>query len=245
MSNRTIFLSDVHGCLNELKLMIDKINPGKDDHIVSLGDLVDKGEDSAGVVKYCRELRNTVKVTLILGNHEGKHARYRKQIREGKIPKMKNAEEIAEITSKLSDEDISFLDSAVPYYQIGKLIGVHAGFSPAIKSLPSYDDFFFNKKVYDLHKEMTMVRYVRNERMVSLGTEKEDDQYWASLYDGRFGYAIYGHQPYTKEAKPVMTEHTAGIDLGCVFGGHLCAFESPEKYTLVKALDQYSKSYGE
>lgn len=243
---RTIIIADPHGCLVELKELIEKVNPDKADHIVFNGDILDKGEDSAGVVRYCRELRNDVKVTLVLGNHEAKHARYRKQVKEGKTPKMKNVEEIAAITAKLSPEDITFLDSAVPFVKLGKYVAVHAGFSPALTQLPSAEEYYSAKgRQLDLYKEMTMVRYVRKGHMISLGDESEDDPFWTSLYDGRFGYAVYGHQPYTKEIKPVMTEHTAGIDLGCVFGGHLCAFEGPDKFITVKAKDKYAKSYFE
>ena len=74
MSARTIFIGDVHGCLSELNVLLEKLAPVAGvDHVVFIGDLVDKGPDSQGVVARASQLRESgVRVTLIMGNHEDK-----------------------------------------------------------------------------------------------------------------------------------------------------------------------------
>ena len=60
----SLIIGDIHGCLSTLKALIDKAGPV--DSIISAGDLIDRGEDSLGVVQYC--IDNNIKVCL--GNHE-------------------------------------------------------------------------------------------------------------------------------------------------------------------------------
>lgn len=60
----TLVIGDIHGCLSTLQALIAKAGPV--DQIVSVGDLIDRGSDSLGVVKYC--IDNNIQVCL--GNHE-------------------------------------------------------------------------------------------------------------------------------------------------------------------------------
>ena len=50
--------------------------------------------------------------------------------------------------------------------------------------------------------------------------EVKGERHWSKDYDGRFGLAIYGHDP-GKEVK--VEPHAYGIDTGCCFGGKLTA----------------------
>jgi hypothetical protein len=58
---------------------------------------------------------------------------------------------------------------------------------------------------------------------ISLGEEGPDDPFWAEDYDGRFGRVYFGHEPYVEAQAPRVFPHATGLDLGCVFGGHLAA----------------------
>jgi len=62
-------IGDVQGCNNELQLLLNKIkfNPSKDT-IVLAGDLVNRGEDSLGVMEFC--ISNPESVQAVLGNHD-------------------------------------------------------------------------------------------------------------------------------------------------------------------------------
>jgi serine/threonine protein phosphatase 1 len=70
MSKRTIAIGDVHGCSLALAAVLDVIAPGPDDTIVSLGDYVDRGPDSAGVIELMLELGQRARLVPLLGNHE-------------------------------------------------------------------------------------------------------------------------------------------------------------------------------
>ncbi len=65
-------IPDVHGCVNTLKVLIEnQIKPNKTDQLYFLGDYIDRGPDSKGVIDYIMNLqRNDYDVTALLGNHE-------------------------------------------------------------------------------------------------------------------------------------------------------------------------------
>ena len=50
MAGRTIAIGDIHGCSDALAALIDAIGPGPEDTVVTLGDHVDRGPDSRGVL---------------------------------------------------------------------------------------------------------------------------------------------------------------------------------------------------
>ena len=77
---RHILIGDVHGMDSALEVLLERVAPTAADQIIFVGDLVDKGPDSAGVVRRVRELSDTNDVVLVLGNHEDTHARYRKHL---------------------------------------------------------------------------------------------------------------------------------------------------------------------
>ncbi len=67
---RTIAIGDIHGCLDHLDALLLAIEPTPDDHLVFLGDYVDRGPDSAGVMNRLITLSKNLKITTIMGNHE-------------------------------------------------------------------------------------------------------------------------------------------------------------------------------
>ncbi len=58
MSARTIAIGDVHGCSRALGRLLDAIDPRCDDTIVALGDYVDRGPDTRGVLERLVELES-------------------------------------------------------------------------------------------------------------------------------------------------------------------------------------------
>jgi len=70
MSVRTIAIGDIHGCSKALRAIIDVIQPTTEDTLVLLGDYVDRGPDSRGVVDFILELEHRCRVVPLLGNHE-------------------------------------------------------------------------------------------------------------------------------------------------------------------------------
>ena len=65
-------IPDVHGYLRTLRSLVsDRIQPGKEDKLIFLGDYIDRGPDSKGVIDFIRSLQeNVCQVTALKGNHE-------------------------------------------------------------------------------------------------------------------------------------------------------------------------------
>src|SRR4026209_381065 len=70
MTKRTIAIGDVHGCSVALQTLIAAINPQPEDTIVTLGDYVDRGPDSRGVIDQLIALIDRCELVPLLGNHD-------------------------------------------------------------------------------------------------------------------------------------------------------------------------------
>ena len=247
---RTIVVGDVHGCIDELRALLDTLQPRRTDHLVFAGDLLDKGPHSPEVVAEVRALRDSGhRVTLVLGNHEEKHARFRRrQATRADVTVLTGWEEMSSITARLTTEDVAFLETAVlavPLPEHGAMV-VHAGVLPGSRTLPTtVEGLAALPRDARQHALLACrVRYV-NPRgaLVPLGNETPGDRYWASVYDGRFGHIYFGHNPFDGDA-PQRFPQATGLDLGCVFGGFLCAAVlepgSPPRAELVRAARAYA-----
>lgn len=67
---RTLAIGDIHGCLRALDLLLKTLRPGPQDLVVTLGDYVDRGPDSRGVVERLIELSASTNLISLRGNHE-------------------------------------------------------------------------------------------------------------------------------------------------------------------------------
>ena len=68
MRNRAI--GDIHGCLRALDLLLEMVQPQPDDLVVTLGDYVDRGPDSCGVLDRLLDLHRQCKMVSLRGNHD-------------------------------------------------------------------------------------------------------------------------------------------------------------------------------
>lgn len=68
--SRTLVIGDIHGCSRALDVLLAAVNPHGDDRIVTLGDYIDRGPDSAGVLDRLLALRKTGRLVALRGNHE-------------------------------------------------------------------------------------------------------------------------------------------------------------------------------
>lgn len=69
-NSRTLVIGDVHGCNIALENLLDQVAPAKDDTIVVLGDLIDRGPNSKAVVDRVLGLREHCNLVYVMGNHE-------------------------------------------------------------------------------------------------------------------------------------------------------------------------------
>ena len=68
--SRTIAIGDIHGCAIALQRLIDEIKPTSNDIIIGMGDYVDRGMNSAGVLEILINLVSTCRFIPLIGNHE-------------------------------------------------------------------------------------------------------------------------------------------------------------------------------
>lgn len=68
--SRTIAIGDIHGCAAALVALLEQIEPQPKDTIVTLGDYIDRGTDSRGVVERLLLLNGQCELVPLIGNHE-------------------------------------------------------------------------------------------------------------------------------------------------------------------------------
>jgi serine/threonine protein phosphatase 1 len=67
---RTIAIGDIHGCSQALEAVLRAVGPKPDDTVVTMGDYVDRGPDSRGVVERLLALASECRLVPLMGNHE-------------------------------------------------------------------------------------------------------------------------------------------------------------------------------
>jgi serine/threonine protein phosphatase 1 len=67
---RLLAIGDIHGCLRAFNTLLDAVAPTPDDQIITLGDYVDRGADSRGVLDRLLALQNAGRLVALLGNHD-------------------------------------------------------------------------------------------------------------------------------------------------------------------------------
>ena len=184
-----------------------------DDREICVGDIVAKGPKSLAVLRFCKENA----VTVIRGNHEDKYIRYHRheiqRLHTGKHNPMKLENEELALYEHMTDEDISYLASLPLFVRMERLIVVHAGI------LPATDLEHLDKRAA---AQIMRVRYLDTEgNFVHLdASDPARHFWWSDLYDGRYGYVVYGHQPFWR---PRFDRWSFGIDTGAVYGNRLTA----------------------
>ena len=222
-------IGDVHGCRSELESLLGKLGYGvirdaagrpvdashpEGRRAVFLGDLVDRGPDSPGVLRLVMGMVNAGHALAVPGNHEAKLVR----ALEGK--KVQVSHGLAETLAQLAQEPEEFRREVLLFCRDlvshlvlddGHLVVAHAGLietyhgraSGRVRAFALFGDTTGETDGYGLPVRLP----------------------WADAYRGR-ATVLYGHVP-TLEAEWV--NGTMCLDTGCVFGGKLSALRYPEK----------------
>ena len=242
-----VMISDIHGCFEEFEHLLSKINwDPSSDRLIACGDLIEKGPSSDKVVDF---FINNENATSIKGNHDEAVVRFRKhdiKVEEGKQLRnpMKAHEDRVKTVEQLQDRHFDYLDS-MPWwlefeYGERKFLAVHGGLFPG-------------KHPSEMETSvLCRARYIRpfsrggapRWKLVHPFTERPSDTFWAEYYNGEFGFAFYGHQPYDGTVK--RWDHAMGIDGGCCYGHTLVAAiiheDNPEiQIEMVKAKKSYAE----
>ncbi len=69
-TSRTLAIGDVHGCLDALTALEDLVGFNESDTIITLGDYIDRGPDSKGVIDWIIAAREKYNLITLTGNHE-------------------------------------------------------------------------------------------------------------------------------------------------------------------------------
>jgi serine/threonine protein phosphatase 1 len=67
---RTIAIGDIHGCRTALETLIGAIDPRESDQFVFLGDYINRGPDSRGVIEFLIDFATRCRCVFLRGNHE-------------------------------------------------------------------------------------------------------------------------------------------------------------------------------
>jgi serine/threonine protein phosphatase 1 len=132
-SNRILVIGDIHGCSQALQTLIEAIDPQSDDLLVTLGDYVDRGPDSKGVIDLLLDLQQRCQLVPLLGNHE--------------LMMLSVIDEEADSTfwltfggrqtlnsyggemEQIPEEHLEFFRQCVPFFETDDFIFVHANYA--------------------------------------------------------------------------------------------------------------------
>lgn len=217
MNGRLIAIGDIHGCHLEFAELLARLELTRDDRLILLGDLVNRGPDSSRVIELAREH----KAVSLLGNHELRLLKYRKS---GDKKHLKDGD--LDTVEKLQPDDWAYLENMLLTFEEPELntVFVHGGFLP---NEP------WQKQPADV---VTRIQVIDREGRPAKRADKPDAPAWADLWSGP-PFVVYGHTPRPEIYK---LKWSVGIDTGCVMGGHLTAYVLPEKrFVQVKARQRY------
>lgn len=195
---RWLAVGDIHGCLAQLIELMALVKPTSADRVVFLGDYVDRGPASAGVIEYLIEFAVAFPETVFLrGNHEQMFLDYL----DGQNPAMFLINGGRQTLDSYRDRRMwpipsshrRFLDSLGHYFESDHHIFVHAGLRPGIPLAEQAD--------FDM-------LWIRHEFL-------ESDFDWGKP-------VVFGHTP---RKEPLLGDHRIGVDTGCVYGHQLTCCE--------------------
>ena len=221
-------IGDIHGCRAELEELLGELGyeivrdadgrPVGAHHprrrAVFVGDLVDRGPDTPGVLRLVMGMMAAGDALCVPGNHEEKLLKALRgrdvRVSHGLAESLQQLEqEPAEFRARV----VAFLDGLISHYVLdgGRLVVAHAGLieryqgraSGRVRSFCLYGQTTGETDEYGLP-----VRYP-----------------WADEYRGR-AMVLYGHTPVPE---PEWINNTLCLDTGCVFGGRLTALRYPER----------------
>jgi serine/threonine protein phosphatase 1 len=206
--NKKYVIGDIHGCSNTLKALLNKLVPFHDDDtIIFIGDYIDRGPDSKGVIDIILSLyKKHRKIIPLMGNHEFMFVNALKGVGVSDFLSMGGDETLKsygipidtfqDLHKKIPIEHLAFFQELLLYWEDQEHIFVHAGLKPG---------------VHLTQQSMDWLLWAR-------------DEFIDLTYD--FGKkVIYGHTPYDK---PKIDDNKIGVDTGAVYDGCLTCLVLPE-----------------
>ena len=129
-------IGDIHGCRRTLEALLEEIGPTVDDHLVFIGDYVDRGPDSKGVIDVLLDLRQDCRCTFLRGNHEAMMLDFidHNDLDLWHINGGDATLESYRVDGQvhIPDEHIAFVRDTVSYHDEPDFFFVHAGLKPSL-----------------------------------------------------------------------------------------------------------------
>lgn len=207
-----IAIGDIHGCAATLEVLLDRLAPTPDDHLLFVGDYIDRGPDSKDVIDQLLDLREDVPCTFLRGNHEAMMIDY---LDSGAFNLWQMNGGVSTLQSYAENGGGEF---TIP--------DTHADFVHDTKLYHETDDFFFVHAGLKAHLS------------IEENLEKDDEQVFlwerGHLEASTFAWektVVCGHTP---QPQPINREKLLNIDTGCVYHtrpgmGRLTAVHLPER----------------
>lgn len=203
---RIFAIGDVHGCSRELAALLKKIDPRPQDTVVFLGDYIDRGPDSRGVVDLVLALKKRCKVVALKGNHEELFIDFLES------PESANA-------------GLFILNGG------SSTLASYAGPGGTFEIPESHVQFFYDLKLFYETNEYFFVHAGVPLKSLKLIDEKEDahalmwsrQPFLSSSYKWE-KIVVHGHTPVNDVE---VLKNRINVDTGCVYDGELTAIELP------------------
>jgi serine/threonine protein phosphatase 1 len=211
---RTLIVGDVHGCFDELRMLLDKLDyqPGSD-QLIFVGDLLNKGPYSFEVLQFVKNLPAVV----VKGNHERAFVKYLKYSKRF-IPAFED------LKTQMGEDFQTWrkwIKSFPLFFETDDFLVVHAGLIPDTPVAKIKAGVITNIRTWD---------------GVGEDLNNPDNPPWFEFYKGK-KLVVYGHWAMMGL---VVRENVIGLDTGCVYGKELSALVLPERRIVqVKAKKVY------
>jgi len=134
--NRILALGDIHGCSRALQTLISLIDLSSEDTLVMLGDAVDRGPDSRGVLELLLQLSEQCHLVPILGNHEqmllesvSGRAPLQDWLVHGGAETL-DSYGVGAVPSKMPSEHVEFISTWQNYYETDEHFYAHGNYLP-------------------------------------------------------------------------------------------------------------------
>jgi serine/threonine protein phosphatase 1 len=188
---RLLAIGDIHGCLTQLQKLLGMVLPDEQDQVVFLGDYVDRGPDSAGVIEELIDFRKKLPRTVFLrGNHEQMLLDYLAGRNTSLFLMNGGDKTLASYRAKgwwpLPEAHLAFLKMLKDRHETNRFIFVHAGLRPGAPLTEQVQEDLL---------------WIRQDFICS-------DYDWGKT-------VVYGHTPLQE---PFFSETRVGLDTGCVYG---------------------------
>ena len=185
MTKRLIAIGDIHGEIEKLNNLLDKINPKKSDKFILLGDYIDRGKYSKEVIERLLELSKITNCIFLKGNHEDM---------------LLNARTEEDIKNWLLSGGVETFDNYGGYENIFKL---HKNFFKNLKRYHIENNYLFS------HAGINLNKTIENQTDDDLFWIR--DEFF--LKSHKLPYkVIFGHTPFKI---PFIQKDKIGIDTGC------------------------------